>query len=139
MLVYSVDEKAGANHIIGLFIFEAVYSVEYAHAMNISHGELTRPLGLHQEVQEDHQAKMRAAQRGDGGPPRPQQIRTIMLGKLDKMNDMKYMTPTGTHHDGGPFGISLESLATQGVSLETGVLCDVSQSHSDKITNQPIL
>jgi hypothetical protein len=46
MLVYSVDEKAGANQMIGLFIFEAVCSVEYAHAMNISHGELTWPLGL---------------------------------------------------------------------------------------------
>ena len=100
--------------------------------MNISHGELTWPLGLQQEVQEDHQAKMRAAQRGDGGPPRPQEIRTIMLGRLDKMNDMKYMTPTGTHRDGGPFGISLESLAAQGVSLETGALCG-------KITTQPIL
>jgi len=41
ILVYSVNEKAGANQIIGLFIFEAVCSVEYAHAMNISHDELT--------------------------------------------------------------------------------------------------
>ena len=57
--------------------------------------------------------------------PRPQQIRAIMLGSLDKMNDMKHMTPTGTHRDGGPFGISLESLAAQGVSLETGALCHV--------------
>ena len=63
-----------------------------------------------------------AAQRGDGGPPRPQQIRAIMLGRLDKMNEMKYMTRTGTHRDGGPFGISLESLAAQGVSLEMGAL-----------------
>ena len=46
MLVYSVNEKAGANQIIGLFNFEAVCSVEYAHAMNISHDELTWPLGL---------------------------------------------------------------------------------------------
>jgi len=127
MLVYSVNEKAGANQIIGLFNFEVVCSVEYAHAMNVSQHELTWPLGLQQEVQEDHQAKMRAAQRGDGGPPRPQQIRAIMLGRLDKMNDMKYMTPTGTHRDGGPFGISLESLAAQGVSLETGALCTVIQ------------
>ena len=58
MLVYSVNEKAGDNQIIGLFNFEAVCSVEYAHAMNISHDELTWPLGLQQEVQEDHQAKM---------------------------------------------------------------------------------
>jgi len=41
------------------------------------------------------------------------------------MNDMKYMTPTDTHRDGGPFGISLELLAAQGVSLETGALCAV--------------
>jgi len=68
---------------------------------------------------------MRAAQRGDGGPPRPQQIREIILGRLDKMSDMKYMTPTGTHRDGRPFGIRLESLAAQGVTLETGALCDV--------------
>jgi hypothetical protein len=68
---------------------------------------------------------MRAAQRGDGGPPRPQQIREIMLGRLDKMNDIKYMTPTGAHRDGGPFGISLQSLTAQGVSLETGALWDV--------------
>ena len=127
MLVYSVDEKVGANRIIGLFTFEAVCSMEYAHAMNISHGELTWPLGLQQEVQEDHQAKLRAAQRGDGGPPRPQQIRAIMLGRLDKLNDMKYMTPTGTHRDGGPLGISLESLAAQGVSLEMGALRAVIQ------------
>jgi len=80
---------------------------------------------IHQPLTEDHQAKMRAAQRGNGGPPRPQQIRAIMLGRLDKMNVMKYMTQTGTHRDGGPFGISLESLAAQGVSLETGALCDV--------------
>jgi len=33
MLVYSVNEKAGANQIIGLFNFEAVCSVEYAHAI----------------------------------------------------------------------------------------------------------
>jgi len=125
MLVYSVDEKVGANRIIGLFTFEAVCSMEYAHAMNISHGELTWPLGLQQEVQEDHQAKMRAAQRGGGGLPRPQQIRAIMLGRLDKMNDIQYMTPTGAHRDGGPFGISLESLTAQGVSLETGSLWDV--------------
>jgi len=122
ILVYSVNEKAGANQIIGLFIFEAVCSMEYAHAMNISHDELTWPSGLQQEVQEDHQAKIRATQRGDGGPPRPQQIRAIMLGRLDKMNDMKYMNPTGTHRDGGPFGISLESFAAQGVSLKTGAL-----------------
>ena len=93
--------------------------------MNILHDELTWPLGLQQEVQEDHQAKMRAAQRDDGGPPRPQQIRAIMLGRLNKMNNMKFMTPTGKHRDGGPFGISLESLAAQGVSLETGTFCDV--------------
>jgi len=91
--------------------------------MNISHDELTWPLGLQQEVQEDHQKKMRAAQRGDGGPPKPQQIRAIMLGV--KMNDMKFMTLMGTHREGGPFGISLESLAAQGVSLETGALRDV--------------
>jgi len=35
------------------------------------------------------------------------------------------MTPTGTHRDGRPFGIRLESLAAQGVTLETGALCDV--------------
>ena len=35
------------------------------------------------------------------------------------------MTPTGTHLNGGPFGISLESLAAQGVSLETGAFLDV--------------
>jgi len=127
MPVYSVNEKAGTNQIIGLFIFEAVCSLEYAHAMNISHDELTWPSGLQQEVQEDHQAKLRAAQRGDGGPPRPQQIRAIMLGRLDKLNDMKYMTPTGTHRDGGPLGISLESLAAQGVSLEMGALRAVIQ------------
>ena len=43
MLVYSVNEKAGANQIIGLFTFEAVCSVEYAHAINISNDELTWP------------------------------------------------------------------------------------------------
>jgi len=96
--------------------------VEYAHAKNISHDELTWPLGLQKEVPEDHQAKVRAVQWGDGGPPKPQQIRAIMLGRLDTMSDMKYITPTGTHRDGGPFGISLESLAAQGVSLETGAL-----------------
>jgi len=130
MLVHSVNEKAGANQIIGLFIFEVVCSVKYAHAMNISHNEPTWPLGLQQEVQEDHHAKLRVAQRGDGGHgghPRPQQIWAIMLGRLDKMNDMKYMTPTGTHRDSGLFGISLESLAAQGVSLETGALCAVIQ------------
>jgi len=68
---------------------------------------------------------MRAAQRGDGGPPRPQQIRAIMLGRLDKMNAMEYMTPTGSHRDGGPFDISLESLAAQGVSVGTGAFCDI--------------
>jgi len=67
MLVYSVNEKAGANQIIGLLIFEAICSLEYAHAMNISHDEA----GLQQEVQEDHQSKSRAAQRGHGGTPRP--------------------------------------------------------------------
>ena len=127
MLVYSVNEKAGANQIIGLFNFEAVCSVEYAHAINISHDELTWLLGLQQEVQQDHQAKLRAAQRGDGGYSRPQQIWAIMLGRLDKMNDVKYMTSTGTHRDIGPFGISLESLAAQGVSLEMGALCAVIQ------------
>jgi len=35
------------------------------------------------------------------------------------------MEPKGVHRDGGPFGISLESLAAQGVSLETGALWDV--------------
>ena len=65
------------------------------------------------------------AQRGDGSPPKPQQILAMMLGRLDKLNDMKFMTPTGTHLNGGPFGISLESLAAQGVSLETGAFLDV--------------
>jgi len=60
-----------------------------------------------------------------GGLPRPQQIRAIMLGRLDKMSDIQYMTPTGAHRDGGPFGISLESLTAQGVFLETGALWDV--------------
>jgi len=55
---------------LSLFIFEAVCSLEYAHAMNISHHELTWPTGLQQEVQEDHRAKLRAAQRGAGGTPK---------------------------------------------------------------------
>ena len=109
-----------------LFIFEAVCS-SYAHAMNISHDELTWPTGLQQEVQEDHRAKLRAAQRGDGGTTRPLQIRAIMLGRLEKLNDNRYTNPSGTHRDGGPFGISLESLAAQGVCLETGALCVVMQ------------
>jgi len=127
MLVYSVNEKAGAHQIIGLFIFEAVCSLVYAHAMNISHDELTWPTGLQQEVQEDHREKLRAAQRGDGGTPRPLQIRAIMLGRLEKLYDNKYMKSSGTHRDGGPFGISLESLAAQDVSLEMGALRAVMQ------------
>ena len=127
MLVYSVNGKAGANQIIGLFIFEAVCSQEYAHAMNITHDNLTWPAGLQQEVQEDHQAKSRAAQRGDGGTPRPLQTRAIMLGRLEKLHDTKYMTPSSAHRDGGPFGISLESLATQGVHHEMGALHAVVQ------------
>ena len=70
------------------------FKVEYAHAMNISHDELTWLLGLQQEAQGDHQAKVRAAQQVDGGPAKPQQIRAIMLGRLDKMNDMKFITNT---------------------------------------------
>jgi len=127
VLVYSVNEKAGANQIVGLFIFEAVCSLEYAHAMNISHDEITWPAGLQQEVQEDHRAKSRAAQRGDGGTPRPLQIWAIMLGRLEKLYDIRHMTPSGTHRDGGPFGISLESLAAQGVCLEMGTLRAVMQ------------
>ena len=53
-----------------------------------------------------------------------------MLGRLDKMNDIQYMTPTGAHRDSGPFGISLESLTAQGVSLETGALWMSYQSHN---------
>jgi len=64
------------------------------------------------------QAKSRAAQRGDGGTPRPLQTLTIMLGRLEKFNDTKYMAPSSAHRDGRPFGISLESLAVQGVCLE---------------------
>jgi len=92
MLVYSVNEKAGANQIIGLFIFDAVCSssLEYAHAMNISHDKLTWPAGLQQEVQEDRQAKSRAAQRGDGGTPRPLQTRAIMLGTFEKLHDTRF-------------------------------------------------
>jgi len=121
MLVYSVNEKAGANQITGLFIFGTVCSLEYAHAMNIPHDELTWPAGLQQKVQEDHRANSRVAQRGDGGIPRPLQIWAIMLGRLEKLHDTRCMTPSGTHRDGRPFGISLESLAAQGVSLEMGV------------------
>jgi hypothetical protein len=93
MLVYSINEKAGANQIIDLFIFEAVCCLEYANAMNISHDELTWPAGLQQEVQEDHRAKSRAAQRRDGGTPRLLQMRAIMLGRLEKLHDNRYMTP----------------------------------------------
>jgi len=75
-----------------------------------------------QEVQEDHRAKLRAAQQGDGGTPRPLQIRAIMLGRLEKLNDNRYITPSGTQSDGGPFDISLESHAAQGVSLKMGAL-----------------
>ena len=127
MLVYSVNEKTGGNQMIGLFIFEAVRSLEYAHTVNISLDELTWPAGLQQEVQEDHWAKSRAAQRGDGGTPRLLQIRAIMLGRLEKLHDTRYMTPSGTHRDIGPFGISLESLAAQGVYLEMGALRAVMQ------------
>jgi len=127
MLVYSVNEKADANQIICLFNFAAVCSLEYANATNILHDELTWPAGLQQEVQEDHWAKSRAAQRGDGGTPRLLQIRAIMLGRLEKLHDTRYMTPSGTHRDIGPFGISLESLAAQGVYLEMGALRAVMQ------------
>ena len=68
MLDYSVNEKAGANQIIGLFNFEAVCSVEYAHVINISHDEFTWMLGLQQEVQEDHQAKKRDGTAGRWQP-----------------------------------------------------------------------
>ena len=95
--------------------------------MNISHDELTWPAGLQQEIQKDHWAKSRAAQRGDGGTPRPLQIRAIMLGRLEKSLDTRYTTPSGTHRDGGPFCISLESLAAQGVYLEMGALRAVMQ------------
>jgi len=93
MLVYSVNEKADANQIIGPFIFEAVCSLEYAHAMNISHDGLTWAAGLQEEVQEDHGAKTRAAQRGDGGTPRPLQIRVIMLGRLEKLHEHQIHDP----------------------------------------------
>jgi len=126
MLVYSVNEKAGANQILGL-IFEAACSLEYAHAMNISHDELTWPAGLKQEVHEDNQAKSRAAQRGHGGTPRPMQTRAIMLGRLKKLYDKRYKTPSSAQLDGGPFGISLESLAAKGVYLEMGALRAVLQ------------
>ena len=56
-----------------------------------------------------------------------------MLERLDKLNDMKNMTPTGTHRDGGPFGIRLDPLPHR-VSLskwEHFVLS--SKSNSDKI------
>jgi len=42
-------------------------------------------------------------------------------GRLEKLHDTRYMTLSGTHCDGGPFGISL-ALAAQAVSLEMGVL-----------------
>jgi len=87
MLVYGVNEKASPNQIIGLFMFEVVCFLEYAHVMNISHGELTWPAGPQQEVQEDHWAKSRAVQQGNGGPPRPLQTRAIMLGRLEKLHD----------------------------------------------------
>ena len=105
---YSVSEEAGTNKIIGIFTFEAVCSLEVAHRMNIEHDELTWPSGLQQELQKDHQAKTRAAQEGAGSRPRPLQTRAIMLGKLEKFHEKKHMTPSSTHRDGGPFGISLE-------------------------------
>jgi len=46
------------------------------------------------------------------------------------------MTPSGTHRDGGPFGINLESLAAQGVCLEMGALRAVVKSNSIKIRNR---
>ena len=76
-----------------------------------------------QEVQEDHRAKLRAAQQGDGGTPRPLQIRAIMLGRLEKLNDNRYITPSGTQSDGGPFDISLESHAAQGLSQNGSASC----------------
>jgi len=92
-----------------------------------ANNELTWPAGLQQELQEDHRAKSRAAQRGHGGTPRPLRIRVIMLGRLEKLHDTRYMTPSDTQRDGGPFGISLESLAAQGVCLEMGALRAVMQ------------
>jgi len=50
-----------------------------------------------------------------------------MLGRLEKSLDTRYTTPSGTHRDGGPFCISLESLAAQGVYLEMGALRAVMQ------------
>jgi len=122
LLVYSVSEEAGTKKIIGIFTFEAVCSLEVAHSMNIQHDELTWPTGLQQELQKDHQAKSRAAQQGEGGKPRPLQTRAIMLGRLEKLQETKYMTPSSAHRDGCPFGISLECLAAQEVHLEMGTL-----------------
>jgi len=68
-------------------------SLKYAHAMNITHDELTWPAGLQQEEKEDHQAKSRAAQRGDGGKPRPLQTRAIMLGRLEWLHDTQVHDP----------------------------------------------
>ena len=93
MLVYSVNEKTGGNQMIGLFIFEAVRSLEYAHTVNISLDELTWPAGLQQELQEDHRAKSRATQRGHGGTPRPLRIRVIMLGRLEKLHEHQIHDP----------------------------------------------
>ena len=89
--------------------------------MNIMHDKLTWPAGLQQQVQEDHQAKSRAAQRGDGGKARPLETRAVMLGRLEKIHDTKYMTPLSTHRDGGLFCTSLKSLAAQGVCLRVSV------------------
>jgi len=86
--------------------------------MNIKHDELTWPTGLQQEVQKYHQAKSRAVQEGEGGKLRPLQTRAIMLGRLEKLHEKKYMTPSSAHRDGGPFDISLECLAAQGIHLE---------------------
>jgi len=122
LLVYSVSEETGTNKIIGIFTFEAVCSLEVAHRMNIEHDELTWPSRLQQELQKDHQAKSRVVQEGEGRKPRPLQTRAIMLGRLEKLNDKKHMTPSSAHRDGGPFSISLECLAAQGIHFEMGTL-----------------
>jgi len=99
-------------------VFESVCTLKYAHDLNIKNGELTCPMGYQNDLEAVHHAKALDVARGLCRKPLPIPTRALMSGSIMKADTIAYMMPFVGHRDGGPFGVSYEFLATQGIQID---------------------
>jgi len=75
-------------------------------------------MGYQNDLEAVHHAKALDVARGLCRKPLPIPTRALMSGSIMKADTIAYMMPFVGHRDGGPFGVSYEFLATQGIQID---------------------